>query len=161
MPKKTKITDIIKGLGEVKEHSNFIELSVPSEKYHEICEELKNKGFWHLTAISAVDWIDNNEFEVYLLLRHRTGDYLKVSTRIPRDNPHVASVSDIWHNGEIHEREMHELFGIVFDGNKNLTPLFLEDWDGPPPFRKDFNWREYVREELEEVRKKLMGVKEK
>ena len=67
------------------------------------------------------------------------------------------------------EEEGHQFKGnlltlwrhIVFDGNKNLTPLFLEDWDGPPPFRKDFNWREYVRGELEEVRKKLMEVKQK
>jgi len=41
---------------------------------------------------------------------------------------------------------MHELFGVEFEGNQDLAPLFLEDWDGPPPFRKDFDWRDYVRE---------------
>ncbi|MEA2021909.1 MAG: NADH-quinone oxidoreductase subunit C, partial [Candidatus Caldatribacteriota bacterium] len=38
-----------------------------------------------------------------------------------------------------------EFFGIDFKGNSNLIPLFTENWQGPPPFRKDFNWQEYVR----------------
>ena len=38
------------------------------------------------------------------------------------------------------------MFGVKFEGNDDLSPLFLEDWLGPPPFRKDFDWRKYVRE---------------
>ena len=38
------------------------------------------------------------------------------------------------------------MFGVEFQGNPDLSPLFLEDWEGPPPFRKDFDWRAYVRE---------------
>jgi len=46
----------------------------------------------------------------------------------------------------MHEHEAWELFKIIFKGNPMLKPLFLEEWNGPPPFRKDFNWREYVKE---------------
>jgi len=45
---------------------------------------------------------------------------------------------------EPYEREIHELFGVVFEGHKRLTPLFLDRWKQMPPFRKDFNTREYV-----------------
>ena len=42
-------------------------------------------------------------------------------------------------NAAMHERETWEMFGIKFRGNRMLKPLFLEDWRGPPPFRKDFD----------------------
>lgn len=46
----------------------------------------------------------------------------------------------------MHEREIWELFGIIFDGNAMLKPLFLEKWNGPPPFRKEFDWKKFVKE---------------
>jgi len=57
----------------------------------------------------------------------------------------IPSLSELWPNAAVHEREAWELFGISFEGNKFLKPLFLEDHFEIPPFRKDFNWREYVR----------------
>ncbi|MCD6380819.1 MAG: NADH-quinone oxidoreductase subunit C, partial [Candidatus Odinarchaeota archaeon] len=50
----------------------------------------------------------------------------------------------IWPNAEMHEREVWELFGIYFKGNHMLKPLFMEDWSGPPPLRKDFDLHGYV-----------------
>jgi len=74
---------------------------------------------------------------------------LTIKTRINRDKPTIDSVVSIWEdNAQIHERELHELFGVEFKNNPNLTPLFLEDWNNTPPFRKDFNWRDYVRDEF-------------
>ena len=58
-------------------------------------------------------------------------------------------MTPVWYeNAQIHEREIHELFGVKFEGNQDLSPLFLENWEGPDPFRKDFNWREYVRDKF-------------
>ena len=71
--------------------------------------------------------------------------YVKVATEISRDKPEIPSLSSLWPNAAMHERESWELFRIKFIGNDMLKPLFLEDWSGPPPFRKDFNWREYVK----------------
>ncbi len=104
-------------------------------------------GFTHLSAISVTDWPDDGIFVLtYHLWSYRDKQLLTLKTKIDRADPHIDSVVPIWHeNAQIHEREMHELFGIDFPGNPDLTPLFLEDWDGPPPFRKDFNWREHVR----------------
>jgi len=59
-----------------------------------------------------------------------------------------SCVSVYEENAQIHEREAYEMFGVVFKGNPDLSPLFLEDWKGPPPFRKDFNWRKYVIEKF-------------
>ena len=63
-----------------------------------------------------------------------------------REKPVIESLGEIWENSLMHERECWEMFGIVFEWNNMLKPLLLEEWSGPPPFRKDFDSRKYVRE---------------
>ena len=105
-------------------------------------------GFKRLLTVSAVDWIKKAVFEVYFIAHNLDESvYIKVSTEIPRDDPKIPTISFIWKNASMHERETWELFGIKFDGNSMLKPLFLENWKGLPPFKKDFDWREYVKKE--------------
>ena len=128
----------------VKENVNYLKVS--REHYIEAAERLRRNGFRRLLTISAVDWVERGVFEVYFLVSDPDRSlYVKVSTEIPRDEPEVPSLSKLWPNAAMHERETWELFGINFVGNDSLKPLFLEGWDGPSPFRKDFNWREYVK----------------
>jgi len=117
---------------------------------------LNDKGLDHLALLSAVDWIEEKEFElVYILARYMQGDeeradqkrlHLIVKTRISRQNPQLETVTGIFPNAEPYEREMHELFGIKFEGHPRLTPLLLEREYEIPPFRKDFDTRKYVEE---------------
>jgi len=117
---------------------------------------LKDKGFDHLALLSAVDWIEDKEFEiVYILTRYMQSDeehteqerlHLTVKTRISRQSPQLETVTGIFLNAEPYEREIHELFGVKFEGHKRLTPLFLERDYEIPPFRKDFDTRKYVEE---------------
>ncbi len=125
-------------------------ISIDSKKLIEICKYIKNQGYVHLSAISVTDWLEKNEYELtYHLWSYDDKILITIKTRINRKKPFIKSVVDIWHeNAKIHERELHELFGVTFEGNHDLTPLFLEDWEGLNPFRKDFNWRDYVREKF-------------
>jgi len=113
-----------------------------------LCNFAKGLGFEHLSAISVTDWPEEGTFELtYHLWSYSEKVLLTIKARTDRANPVIDSVVPIWNeSAQIHERELHELFGVEFKGNEDLAPLFLEDWDGPPPFRKDFNWRDYVRE---------------
>lgn len=121
-------------------------IQVSQEDYLKVARCLKENGFRRLLTVSAVDWIEAEQYEVYFVVHHLGENvYLEVTTRIPRNDPTIPSLSDTWPNASTHERETWELFGIDFEGNSMLRPLFLEDWVGPPPFRKDFNWREYVK----------------
>jgi NADH-quinone oxidoreductase subunit C len=115
-----------------------------------LCNFVKELGFEHLSAISVTDWPEEGTFELtYHLWSYSKKILLTVKTKLDRANPIVDSVISIWReNAQIHERELHELFGVEFEGNEDLTPLFLEDWDGPPPFKKDFDWKEYVRQQF-------------
>ena len=125
---------------------NVCYIEVEAEKYLEVAKELHGV-FDRLLTVSAVDFIKEGVFEVYFILyRFDGGIYCKVSTKIPRDHAEIDSLSGLWPNASMHEREVWEMFGIEFRGNPMLKPLFTEEWTGPPPFRKDFNWRKYVAE---------------
>jgi NADH-quinone oxidoreductase subunit C len=123
--------------------------SVSKDRLVKTCEWAEKHGFEHLSAISVVDWPEEKSYElVYHLWSYKDKVLLTLKTRIDRGNPTIDSVIHIWNkSAQIHEREIHELFGAIFEANEDLAPLFLEDWQGPPPFRKDFDWREYVRSE--------------
>ncbi|MDA8165140.1 MAG: NADH-quinone oxidoreductase subunit C [Desulfobacteraceae bacterium] len=56
-----------------------------------------------------------------------------VRTRIPRDNPELPTIQQVYPGANWHERETHDFFGIKFVGHPNLTPFLLpEDADFHP-----------------------------
>lgn len=122
---------------------------IDHSKIVETCLTAYEMGFEHLSTISVTDWLEKGKLELaYHLWSYEHKVLLTIKTEIDRKKPKISSINSIWGtNAETCERECHEMFGAIFDGNPNLTPLFLEDWQGPPPFLKDFNWREYVRKE--------------
>ena len=136
----------------IKMEYGYFSLSAKKDDFHKVLYKLRRMGFDHLSDVTAVDYIDEGEFEViYHLWFHAKKLRGMVKVRVPRSKASIKSVVRLWPGAQIHERENHEMFGIVFDGNQDLSPLFLEDWDEIPPFRKDFDTREYVKRELEGV----------
>ncbi len=115
---------------------------------------LKKNGFSFFSSLSAVDIPSGEEAGrgkielVYHLWNQEKKIVLNIKTEIDRNNPEIESASKVYEASQIHEREVHELFGVKFLGNADLSELFLENWPGPPPFLKDFNWRRYVREKF-------------
>lgn len=59
-------------------------------------------------------------------------------TRVPREEPQVPSVVDLFPGAAWHERETHEMFGISFTGHPDLKPLLLPAQFEGHPLRKDF-----------------------
>jgi NADH-quinone oxidoreductase subunit C len=127
----------------------------PKDAVLSILSFLKNKGYDHLALISCVDWIEEKNFElVYILSSYSEKDekeHIILKTRIPREKPEFKTVISVFENAEPYERELHELFGINFEGNERLTPLLLERDYEIPPFRKDFDTREYVKETFDKI----------
>ncbi|MHA1192361.1 MAG: NADH-quinone oxidoreductase subunit C [Promethearchaeota archaeon] len=151
--KETELLDEIKSKFNVDgrvQSGQRIWVSTDENKLIEMSKWLKERSFLHLSAISVIDWLEEGDYELtYHLWSYNDKILVTVKTKIDRKNPAIDSVTPIWkESAQIHERELHELFGVKFKGNPDLSQLFLEDWQGPPPFRKDFDWREYVREEF-------------
>jgi NADH-quinone oxidoreductase subunit C len=65
-----------------------------------------------------------------LVIRMRTGDRA--------DDVHLPSLTPIWRGAEFQEREMYDLYGIVFDGHPDMRRILM--WDGfkDHPMRKDY-----------------------
>jgi NADH-quinone oxidoreductase subunit C len=158
-----RVTDSIKkkiekkfGTGVTEKERGRLQVKVGLEKLKEVCRFAKGEGFEHLSAISATDFPAKGKYELsYFFWSSSKKIVLWVKTSIERGKPEVPSLTDIWGaNAGAHEREIHELFGIKFEGNEDLSELFLEDWKGPPPFRKDFDWRKYIRKEFYDKKSK-------
>jgi NADH-quinone oxidoreductase subunit C len=119
------------------------------DKIFKTASALKDWGFNHLSDVTIIDYINEEEFEViYHLWDHNSHTRLMLKTRLPRDEPIIDTLTPIWSSAQMHERENHEMFGINFRGNNRLQPLLLEDWEGLPPLRKDFDSRQYVLDEF-------------
>jgi len=149
---KKRIKKIYKNTQVEFPEANRMVIKTKQENLLPILEFLKNEGFRQLKAISCVDWIEEKEFElIYHLSSLNSPLHIMVKVRIGREDAQIETIIKIFGNAQIYEREIHELFGVKFRGNPNLSPLFLENWQSIPPFRKDFDTREYVKKKFGEI----------
>jgi len=90
-------------------------------------------------GISAISGLDLGG-KIGLMYHIRTnGGIVTVRTEVPKENPKIATITDIIPGASFHEREVADLFGVVFQGHPNLARLLLpEDWpENLYPLRKD------------------------
>jgi NADH-quinone oxidoreductase subunit C len=147
-----KREDIIKKIEEMHpdliaeaKFENQIDVIIPNIIITSFLHNLKMLGFKHLVNITAVDWIDEKSFEVvYNLWSYSEKIHITVKTRVRRDRAELPTIGQLWPHGYVYERELHEMFGITFQGNPDLSPLFLHNWQDIPPLRKDFDTEEYA-----------------
>ncbi|MEN8192807.1 MAG: NADH-quinone oxidoreductase subunit C, partial [Bacteroidota bacterium] len=100
-----------------------------------------------LSHMSCVDWIEDNEFElVFILWSYELQIQIIAKTRINRSDAKFVSLKNYWPQAETYEREIHEMYGIDFEGNDRLGEFILEDWEGTPPMRRDFDTIKYSQE---------------
>jgi NADH-quinone oxidoreductase subunit C len=129
--------------GAVLESSEFIgqlSLRIDARRIVEICEALRTDEetpFNYLSDVTCVHFPDNKEapFElVYNLYSIPANERVRLKART---DEHVDSVTGIWPAANWMEREVYDLFGVVFDNHPDLRRLLLPpDWEGHP-LRKD------------------------
>ena len=124
---------------------NQASLDFKNREVHTVLAYLKTQGFRQLSMLSCVDWIEQDEFQlVYLLFNWDEGIRLQIRTRIDRSNPKFLTATNIYPGAQYYERDVHEFFGVEFEGNEmSYKQLFLENWDDIPPLRKDFDSKAY------------------
>ena len=106
---------------------------------------LRGKGFDALMSVHGVDYYpDEPRLGVhYELLDMGALDRLTVKLRVPLDDPVVPSVTPAWPTANHQEREIYDMFGVIFDGHPDLRRILLpDDWQGHA-LRKDFPLRGY------------------
>ena len=117
---------------------------VVPEKWHEVALALRDDPqlrFDFLQCLTGVDWPKQNLIQsVYHLYSYPLRHSFVVKADLPRENPVIASVADVWATAEWNEREEFDLVGIGYMGHPDLRRVMLpDDWVGHP-MRKD--WKE-------------------
>ena len=99
-------------------------------------------SFDSLMCLSGVDYKDRFAVAYHLYSmanRHAIG----MKAFLPREAPSLPTVDDVWPAANFQEREAFDLFGIVFEGSKDLRRILLpEDWEGHP-LRKEYKYPEF------------------
>ena len=115
-------------------------LTDPEHLLAAICALKDDRGFGHLELLTAVDGHEGVEGldMVYGFTRRADNTTVMLRVPIPDSALHVPSLSGIWPGAAPLEREVYDLFGVVFDGHPNLTRIVLRDDFVGHPLRKSF-----------------------
>ncbi len=126
---------------------NQLAVDVDEKAFYPLLSYIKGAGWGQLTLITCIDWINVNKFQLaYTFMNWDNGVTLIVRTYLDRETPHFRTITDIYPGAAYYERDVHEFFGVTFEGNPaSEKPLFLELWDDIPPMRKDFDPMAYSR----------------
>ncbi len=123
---------------------------VPRDRYLVVMKALLGDGYEMCADLTAVDYlmmpqrsvpadVIAERFEVVvnlLSLKHR--QRIRVRTQVPESDPTIPTLFDMYPGTEAMEREVYDMFGIVFSDHPDLSRILMpEDWDGHP-LRKDY-----------------------
>ena len=101
---------------------------------------LRSKGYGFLASVHGVDHYPQEPRlgVVYELLDMSRVDRITVKLRVSTDAPTVPSVSIDWPTANHQEREVYDMFGVLFEGHPELRRILMpEDYEGHPQ-RRDF-----------------------
>ncbi len=127
---------------EVGRSVDFTTIYVPAHTLVDTCRALRDTPalqFDVLIEITAVDYLPREpRYEVvYHLLSISTRQRLRLKVRVASDQT-LPTVQGVWKAAGWPEREVWDMFGIIFDGHGDLRRLLMpEDWEGHPA-RKDY-----------------------
>jgi NADH-quinone oxidoreductase subunit C len=126
-------------LGTVFQHGRATLLANPPH-VHGVLERLRAKGYDFLASLHGCDYYPEEPRlgVLYELLDMKEVDRITVKARVHTDAPQIATVCDIWPGANHPEREVYDMFGVVFEGHPNMRRILMpEDYEGFPQ-RRDF-----------------------
>jgi len=102
-------------------------------------KETERFEYDYLSGVTAIDYPPETIVVVYHLysMTKKEGP-LTLKVRLPRATPNIASVTPIWRSAEFQEREVYDLFGVIFEGHPDLRRILMWDEFVGHPMRKDF-----------------------
>jgi NADH-quinone oxidoreductase subunit C len=121
------------------------------QQYLGVAQALKDAGFVTCSDLTAVDYLSAQQprplpsgiiaqrFElVVTLLSHEHRKRLRLRVQVPEEQASCPTLFYLYPGSENLEREVYDLFGIVFEHHPDLTRILMpEEWEGHP-LRKDY-----------------------
>ncbi len=120
-------------------------LDVECDTFKKLCLFLRRNTDFDCDFLADItSWDTGESFPLWYRFHSMSLNHtVIVRTNVPRDNPIIASVTDIWPGADWLERECFDMYGIDFEGHPfqgdlaQMRILMPKDWDGFP-FRKDY-----------------------
>jgi NADH-quinone oxidoreductase subunit C len=127
--------------GPVRQRHDETEIRIGAGSVADVLRALNDEpelGFKMLLDLTAVDTGTHMQV-VWHLWSPTSSDWLRViADGLSRDDPRVPSVVSLWPGAEWQEREAYDMFGITFEGNRDLRRIYMPPDYTSFPLRKDF-----------------------
>jgi NADH-quinone oxidoreductase subunit C len=101
---------------------------------------LRDRGYTFLASLHGVDYYPHEPRlgVLYEMLDMKRVERVTVKARLHTENPHIETVVDMFPGADFPEREVFDMFGVIFDGHPDLRRILMpEDYEGHPQ-RRDF-----------------------
>ncbi|MFN8769861.1 MAG: NADH-quinone oxidoreductase subunit C [Neisseriaceae bacterium] len=173
MKKVETLKNIVENLFSAKILSCIIDrgeltIEVNSEEIVDILLSLRDNNDTHFELcvdLCGVDYLDykNEEWQgkrfavVYHLLSVKHNWRIRVKTFLENSEfPAIASVNEIYSSVNWFEREVFDMFGIIFEGHPDLRRILTDYGFVGHPFRKDFPLSGHVEMKYDEKEKRVV-----
>ena len=141
-----------------KEEHGEIVLSIRRERIEDALRLLRDgHDYQQLMEIAGADYPSREErFEVVYMLLSLTRNHRLMVKVTAAENTPVPTVTTLWPNAGWLEREVFDLYGVVFAGNSDLRRILTDYGFEGHPFRKDFPMTGYVELRYSEEEKRVV-----
>jgi NADH-quinone oxidoreductase subunit C len=144
MPDATGLELLAKELGEATIETVYFReqatIVVEPTRIRAVLQALRAQGYGFLASVHGVDYYPEVPRLVLVdeWLDMSRVDRVTVKLRVPLQEPRVESVTADWPTADHQEREVYDMFGVVFEGHPDLRRILMpEDYEGHPQ-RRDF-----------------------
>ncbi len=127
--------------GPIRQRYDETEIRIGAGDVIRVISALHDEPGFDFRFLSDLAGVDTGEVMqvVYHLWSTTTPDWLRVTADgLSRDDPRVPSVTFLWKGAEWMEREAYDMFGITFEGNRDLRRIYMPPDYQSFPLRKDF-----------------------
>ena len=133
-------------IGEFRDMTTVV---VPRETIVPVCTFLRDDPslrYDMLAELNGVDYLNypgaRDRFGLaYVLLNTTTGERVVVKTYLNEPDLTVSSAFPLWKGADWLEREVHDMYGIIFEGHPNLRRILMPEEFTSYPLRKDYPLR--------------------
>jgi NADH-quinone oxidoreductase subunit C len=127
--------------GPIRQRHDETEIRIGAGDVPDVCRILHDEPAFAFVVLADLAGVDTGEVMqvVYHLWSETSPDWLRViADGLSRDDPRVPSVTFLWKGAEWMEREAYDMFGIIFEGNRDLRRIYMPPDYQSFPLRKDF-----------------------
>ena len=127
--------------GPIRQRHDETEMRIGAGDVVSVIIALHDESAFRFQFLSDLAGVDTGQVMqvVYHLWSDTTSDWLRVvADGLSRDDPRVPSITFLWKGAEWMEREAYDMFGITFEGNRDLRRIYMPPDYQSFPLRKDF-----------------------